>query len=216
MQLESDHLRKRLRRKRQRRTPSNSGSSSDDDKDGSYRPRSRTPPSEFFSCNDDDSPHECRNKSLSCKGLGNDTMSRALNQISKSPFTCRIEGGKLPQQFTQPTFTMYNGWTDSIEHVSHFNQKMVVHSKNEILMCKVFPSSLGSVVMRGLMAWEEVLLIPLRNSCRHLDLVLLLVVEFLSLWTLCCPWPCKKGRPWKRTLIGTRRCSMRLVGILIR
>ena len=35
-----------------------------------------------------------------------------------------------------------------MEHVSHFNQKMVVHSKSEALMCKVFPSNLGPIVMR--------------------------------------------------------------------
>ena len=29
---------------------------------------------------------------------------------------------------------MYNGRTDLIEHVSHFNQRMTVHSKNEALM----------------------------------------------------------------------------------
>ncbi|XP_030924760.1 uncharacterized protein LOC115951749 [Quercus lobata] len=43
---------------------------------------------------------------------------------------------------------MYNGRTDSVEHVSHFNQRMVVHSKNEALMCKMFPSSLGPMAMR--------------------------------------------------------------------
>ena len=43
---------------------------------------------------------------------------------------------------------MYNGRTDPIEHVSQFNQRMVVHSKNEALMCKVFPSSLGLMAMR--------------------------------------------------------------------
>ena len=75
-------------------------------------------------------------------------MSKAFNQISKPPFTRWIEEGGLPRRFTQPTFTLYNGKTDPIEHVSHFNQKMVVHSKNEVLMCKVFPSSLGPVVMR--------------------------------------------------------------------
>ena len=45
-------------------------------------------------------------------------------------------------------FTMYNGRTDSVEHVSHFNQRMAVHSKNKALMCKVFPSNLGPVTMR--------------------------------------------------------------------
>ena len=35
-----------------------------------------------------------------------------------------------------------------MEHVSQFNQRMAVHSRNEVLMCKVFPSSLGPVAMR--------------------------------------------------------------------
>jgi len=43
---------------------------------------------------------------------------------------------------------MYNGRIDPVEHVSHFNQRIVVHSKNETLMCKVFPSNLGPVAMR--------------------------------------------------------------------
>ena len=34
-----------------------------------------------------------------------------------------------------------------MEHVSQFNQRMAVHSKNEALMCKVFPSSLGPMAM---------------------------------------------------------------------
>ena len=37
---------------------------------------------------------------------------------------------------------------DPMEHVSHFNQRMVVHSKNEVLMYKVFPSSLGPIAIR--------------------------------------------------------------------
>ena len=75
-------------------------------------------------------------------------MSRALNQISKSLFTRRIEGRKLPRRFTQPTFTVYNGRTDPMNHVSHFNYKMAIHSWNKALMCKVFPSNLGPVVIR--------------------------------------------------------------------
>ena len=36
-----------------------------------------------------------------------------------------------------------------MEHVSHFNKKkIVVHSKEEALMCKIFPSSLGPMAMR--------------------------------------------------------------------
>jgi len=42
-----------------------------------------------------------------------------------------------------------------MEHVSNFNQKMVVHANNEALMCKVFPSSLGLIAMRWFDALEE-------------------------------------------------------------
>ena len=35
-----------------------------------------------------------------------------------------------------------------MEHVSHFSQKMAVHSKDETLMCKIFSSSLGLMAMR--------------------------------------------------------------------
>ena len=69
-------------------------------------------------------------------------MSKALNQISKSSFTCKIERAKLPRRFHQPMFTIYNGQTDFVEHVSQFNQRMAVHSKDEALMCDVQSISL--------------------------------------------------------------------------
>ena len=75
-------------------------------------------------------------------------MNEALSQVAKSPFTRQIEGASLPWRFNQPTFSLYNGLTDPIEHVSHFNQKMTVHSKDEALMCKIFSSSLGLMAMR--------------------------------------------------------------------
>ena len=75
-------------------------------------------------------------------------MSRALDQLSKSPFTHRIEGATLPRRFQQPAFTFYNDNIDLVEHVSQFNQRMAVHSKNEALMCKVFPFNLGPVAIR--------------------------------------------------------------------
>ena len=147
MQREIDHLKKELHHTRQRRTPSRSVSSSDSEKDGSYRCKSRTPPSESFSY-EKEHHRERRYKSPTCRGLGNDAMSKALNQISKSPFTRKIEGATLPRCFHQPTFTIYNRRTDPMKHVSHFNHRMAVHSKDESLMCKVFPSSLGPVVIR--------------------------------------------------------------------
>ena len=75
-------------------------------------------------------------------------MKNALSQISKSPFTRGIEKARLPIQFHQPMFIIYNSRTDPIKHVSQFKQKMAVHSQDETLMCRVFPSSLGLMVMR--------------------------------------------------------------------
>ena len=75
-------------------------------------------------------------------------MSKALNQISKSPFTHKIKRATLPQRFPQPTFTIYNRRTDPVKHVNHFGQRMTIYSKDKALMCKVFPSSLGPVAMR--------------------------------------------------------------------
>ena len=80
--------------------------------------------------------------------MGNDVISKALNQISKSLFAHKIEGARLPPRFHQPILTIYNGRMDPVEHVRQFNQRMAVHSKDEALMCKVFPSSLGLMAMR--------------------------------------------------------------------
>ena len=147
MQLKIDHLRRSLRHERRKQAPFNSDFSSKGEEDGSYRRKSRTPPSESFSYNED-YHHKRKNRNSSSRGLGNDAISRALNQISRSFFMCSIGEARLPWWFTQPTFTMYNGRTDPMEHVSHFNQRMVVHSKNEALMCKVFLSNLRPMVMR--------------------------------------------------------------------
>ena len=49
MQLEIDHLKKTLCHAQRKRTPSNSDVSSDDEEDVNYRRRSRTPPRESFS-----------------------------------------------------------------------------------------------------------------------------------------------------------------------
>ncbi|XP_065637735.1 uncharacterized protein LOC136070971 [Quercus suber] len=119
----------------------------DDESDDDYRQRLRTLPSETFS-HEEEHYRRRKHKSLSPRALGSDAMSRAVDQLSKSPFTHHIEGATLPRQFQQPTFTIYNGKTNLVEYVSQFNQMMAVHSKNEVLMCKVFPSSLGLVAMR--------------------------------------------------------------------
>ena len=147
MQCEIGELKKKLCRVRQRHSSPNSELSSEDTDDVTYKRRSRTSPSETFS-SDEEYRHKRKNKSPTHKGLGNNAMNKALNQVARSPFKRSIEGASLPRRFQQPTFSLYNGRTDPVEHVSHFSQKMAVHSKDEALICKIFPSSLGLMAMR--------------------------------------------------------------------
>ena len=99
MQMEIDYLKRKLRHEWRKRTPSKPDFFSNDEEDGSYRPRSRTPSSESF-LYDEDSQHKRKSRSPFRKGMGNDAMSKALNHISKLPFTSRIEEAKLPRRFT--------------------------------------------------------------------------------------------------------------------
>ena len=51
-------------------------------------------------------------------------------------------------RFTRPPFNSYNGKMDLVEHVSHYIHMKSLHMHNNALMCKVFPSSLGSTALR--------------------------------------------------------------------
>lgn len=77
-----------------------------------------------------------------------DDMSRALRRAVRSPFFEEIERTEMPRQFNRPLFIIYNGKTDPIKHMSHYIRMMSLYSQNDGLICKVFPSSLGSTAMR--------------------------------------------------------------------
>ena len=106
LQQEIDDLERKLRRTQRRRPSPNLDTSYEEDNE--YRQRTRTPPSETFSY-EEEQPHKCSHKSPSYKGLVNDAMSKALDRISQSPFTRKIEGAEPPRRFHQPAFTIYNG-----------------------------------------------------------------------------------------------------------
>ena len=93
-------------------------------------------------------PRSCQASLHILSSHKNNAINEALSQVAKSPFTRNIEDASLPRRFHQPTFALYNGRTDPVEHVSHFSQKMAVHSRDEALMCKIFLSSLGLMAMR--------------------------------------------------------------------
>ena len=96
MQREINDLKRKLLHAQRRRSHSSSDLLSDDESDDDYRQRSRTLPSETFS-HEEEHYQRRKHKGPSPKGLGHDAMSRALDQLSKSPFTRHIEGATLPR-----------------------------------------------------------------------------------------------------------------------
>ena len=96
LQQEIDDLKKKLSRAKRKRPSLDSDTSSEEDNE--YRQRSRTPPSETFSY-EEEQPRKRGHKSPSYQGLANDAMSKALDRISQSPFTRRIERAELPRRF---------------------------------------------------------------------------------------------------------------------
>ena len=77
-----------------------------------------------------------------------DVMSRALRRAVRSSFSDEIEWAPMPSRFTRPPFNSYDGKTDPVEHVSHYIHMMSLHTHNDALMCKVFPSSLEPMALR--------------------------------------------------------------------
>ena len=77
-----------------------------------------------------------------------DAISRTLHRAARSSFSRDIERAPMPNRFTQPPFNSYDKKTDPVEHVSHYIQMMSLHTHNDALMCKVFPSSLGPSALR--------------------------------------------------------------------
>ena len=77
-----------------------------------------------------------------------DAMSWALHRAARSPFSEEIERTPMSSKFIRPPFNFYDGKTDLVEHVGHYIQMMFLHSHNDALMCKVFPSSLGPITLK--------------------------------------------------------------------
>ena len=86
MQREIDELKKELHHAWRRRPSPDSEMSSEETDDAMYRQRSRTPPSETFS-GDEEHRHKHKNKSQTHEGFATNGMNEALNQVARSSVT---------------------------------------------------------------------------------------------------------------------------------
>nr|POF03711.1 hypothetical protein CFP56_06631 [Quercus suber] len=98
MQREIEDLKRKLCHAQRRQPHSNPDIPSDDESDDNYRRRLRTPPSETFS-HEEEHYQSRKHKSPFPRSLGSDAMSKALDKLSKSPFTRHIEEAMLPWRF---------------------------------------------------------------------------------------------------------------------
>ena len=65
--------------------------------------------------------------------------------------------------FRNPNYLIYDGRANPIGHISHFRQSMALHLGNNVLMCRMFPSSLGPMSLRwfnrlqhsSIHSWDE-------------------------------------------------------------
>ena len=67
---------------------------------------------------------------------------RSPNDMLFSPLRQHILDYEPPCGFVIPTFTMFDGSTDPYDHMLHYNQAMTLNADNDLLLCKVFPTSL--------------------------------------------------------------------------
>ena len=71
-----------------------------------------------------------------------------LTRVARLPFSNDIERAPMPSRFTRRPFNSYDGKTDPVEHVNHYIHMRSLHTHNDALMCKVFPSSLRPTALR--------------------------------------------------------------------
>ena len=73
-----------------------------------------------------------------------DHPTLSVAKVSDSPFSEEILECEFRMKFSTPTFD-YSGVSDHVQHIRYFQDKMVVYSRNDPLLCITFPTSLKDV-----------------------------------------------------------------------
>ena len=66
----------------------------------------------------------------------------ATQGACRSPFIEWIVEEPKPKDFVVPTFKQIDGKSDPVDHIFNFQQKMALETRNEVILCKVFSTTL--------------------------------------------------------------------------
>ena len=78
-----------------------------------------------------------------CRRTGPRELAAEISRdIGMSPFTDDVLNAEKPRRFTMPTFRLYDGTTDPVDHIKGYKQLMAIETMDEKLICKLFPTSL--------------------------------------------------------------------------
>ena len=71
-----------------------------------------------------------------------DLVVMATRGVNRSPFTEWIIDELKPKDFVVPSFKQFDGKSDPVDHIFNFQQKMALETRNEVILCKVFSTTL--------------------------------------------------------------------------
>ena len=88
----------------------------------------------------------------------------ATRGVNRFPFTKWIVDEPKPKDFVVPFFKQFDGKLDPVDHIFNFQQKMALEARNEVILCKVFSTTLVGQAL----AWFRQLLEKTVDSFENL------------------------------------------------
>ena len=79
--------------------------------------------------------------------VAREAARKALNHVAASPLAKWIQRADPPARIKHNPFVLYETTDDPVTHIQHYQQAMFMHARDDALMCKMFPSSLGKVAL---------------------------------------------------------------------
>eukprot|EP00268_Persea_americana_P048670 TRINITY_DN5162_c0_g1_i10.p1 TRINITY_DN5162_c0_g1~~TRINITY_DN5162_c0_g1_i10.p1 ORF type:complete len:346 (+),score=42.41 TRINITY_DN5162_c0_g1_i10:222-1259(+) len=95
-------------------------------------------------------------QNMEATGLDRDQYATfEAEDTGASPFSREIRRYTLPEKFSVPRFTLYDGTSDPAAHLRHYIQRMSVWGDDDSLNCRVFSSSLADLPLRWFCSLPE-------------------------------------------------------------